>query len=455
MDGILAIVAPVFWGVVVFSLLVFVHEGGHFLAARACGVRVTEFFLGLPCRWRVYKQSKRIGTKFGVTPFLLGGYAAICGMDPDEAPHADRVLAAIHAHGTVDVNELAEELGITSEEALDAAAFLLTWGSIAPVYDVRKVEKPSGAFYPSTYAALPRDAAGNTLYDGKRFDRAHATGEGECWEYPGTPSEFLGHERARTYLGCGFLKRTAMLLAGIFVNIVTGFLLLMAVYSVIGVQAVDNSTVLGAVTDGGPAAQAGIVAGDTVSAIGDTAVDTWSDLVTALRAYEPGDTVEIAYEHDGVRSTADVRLSDEGTIGIRSSLITRRLDPISSAKVAAAYVVSTAEGIARLVQPAHTMEVLDQSTSVVGISVMSAEAAASGPATFLTFMAMISFSLGFMNLLPIPPLDGGKWFIEIIQVVLRRPVPTRAQMWVSYAGIALFGLLFIYLFRADILRLLG
>ena len=71
----------------------------------------------------------------------------------------------------------------------------------------------------------------------------------------------------------------------------------------------------------------------------------------------------------------------------------------------------------RLLQPQHTMEILDQSSSIVGISVMSSQAAAAGPATFLTFAALISFSLGFMNLLPIPPLDGGKLIIEIIQKV--------------------------------------
>ena len=44
----MGVVSAVFWGVVVLSLLVFLHEGGHFLAARACGMRVTEFYLGMP-----------------------------------------------------------------------------------------------------------------------------------------------------------------------------------------------------------------------------------------------------------------------------------------------------------------------------------------------------------------------------------------------------------------------
>ena len=75
------VVSAIFWGVVVLSLLVFVHEGGHYLAARACGVRVTEFFLGMPCRVKLSHKSKDHGTEIGVTPILLGGYTRICGME--------------------------------------------------------------------------------------------------------------------------------------------------------------------------------------------------------------------------------------------------------------------------------------------------------------------------------------------------------------------------------------
>ena len=127
---------------------------------------------------------------------------------------------------------------------------------------------------------------------------------------------------------------------------------------------------------------------------------------------------------------------------------------VDSARITWAYIAGTAEGVMQMLQPAHTMEVLDNSTSIVGISVMSAQAAESGPSTLLSFAALISFSLAFMNLLPIPPLDGGKLLIEVIQAVSRRQVPVRAQTYLSYAGVALFGILFIYMLRTDILRFL-
>ena len=73
MSSILGFLAALFWGLLLLSTLVFIHEAGHYLAARAFGVRVTEFMLGLPCRWSLSFKSKKVGTRIGVTPVLLGG----------------------------------------------------------------------------------------------------------------------------------------------------------------------------------------------------------------------------------------------------------------------------------------------------------------------------------------------------------------------------------------------
>ena len=62
----------IFWGVITFSILVVIHEGGHFLAARAFGVKVHEFMVGLPGP-AIRFRSKRSGTSFGITAIPLGG----------------------------------------------------------------------------------------------------------------------------------------------------------------------------------------------------------------------------------------------------------------------------------------------------------------------------------------------------------------------------------------------
>ena len=208
MDALFGILGPIFWGLLLLSVLVFVHEGGHFLAARACGVRVLEFFLGMPCRFNIHHVSKRIGTKFGVTPILLGGYAEICGMDPTEVPCAPQVLACIHRHGTVELEIVAEELGLSLDDVQDACSLLYGWGSIIPVeVEVEDVEKSHGGDFPQAFAAVSRDRSGNTVYDGRSFDREHATVEGDAWVPPMTDAEFFELERSHTYIGKGFWYR--------------------------------------------------------------------------------------------------------------------------------------------------------------------------------------------------------------------------------------------------------
>ena len=102
--------------------------------------------------------------------------------------------------------------------------------------------------------------------------------------------------------------------------------------------------------------------------------------------------------------------------------------------------------------PQHTMEVLDQSTSIVGISVMASQAVSAGVMDVIAIMAAVSMSLGFMNLLPIPPLDGGKMVMEVVELVLRRPLSMKARMAVSYVGIAFFVFVFVVVLRNDLLR---
>ena len=110
------------------GFLVFIHEGGHFLAARAFGVRVSEFMIGLPGPSLGFTRGE---TRFGVTAVLLGGYARICGMEPGEIhPHTKDVLRFIATHGEASVNQVAQECSLPVEDVVAAFEQLEDWGSI-------------------------------------------------------------------------------------------------------------------------------------------------------------------------------------------------------------------------------------------------------------------------------------------------------------------------------------
>ncbi|QWT17030.1 site-2 protease family protein [Collinsella sp. zg1085] len=455
MENVVSVVSAVFWGLIVLSILVFLHEGGHFLAARVCGVRVREFFLGLPSRFRFSFASKRIGTTFGVTPILLGGYAAISGMEPEDAALAPRVLAFIHAKGQADIEELAEALACTEDEALEACLSLTNWCSIAPIYDEAAGIVPGGKLLPLKYAALARDRAGNTMFDGRAYTRTEANNEGEPWLYECSDEELYEQERRRTYAGVGFWRRALMLLAGIAVNLITGIIFLVLAYSVFGFSVPQNENLIGAIQAQSPAEKAGLQAHDRILSINDTPTNTWEDLVKALQHESVDTDIRIRYERAGAKSDTTAQLGQDRRLGIEASYATLRLNPIDSVVFGTKLLIQTAQHVIQLIQPQHTLQVLEQSSSIVGISAMSAQAAALGPAALLQFMALISFSLGFMNLLPIPPLDGGKLVFEIIQAVSGRTISLRVQSIVSYVGIGVFALLFVYMLRSDILRFFG
>ena len=108
--------------------------------------------------------------------------------------------------------------------------------------------------------------------------------------------------------------------------------------------------------------------------------------------------------------------------------------------------------IVGLFNPATAGETISNSTSIVGIAVMSKSALDAGVLNLLMFGAIISVSLGLMNMLPFPPLDGGRFVIEVVQRIIHRPVPVKVQNALSYAGMALILLLFVVMVNQDIQR---
>ncbi len=123
----------VFWGVITFSLLVVLHEAGHFVAARAFGLKVHEFMVGLPGPRISYHGKK---TTFGVTAIPFGGYVRIAGMEPGEM---DEYTSAALAHATrvrrTDALETSKALGITQDRSGQILATLADWGALTPAED--------------------------------------------------------------------------------------------------------------------------------------------------------------------------------------------------------------------------------------------------------------------------------------------------------------------------------
>lgn len=383
----------ILYATIVLGFLVFIHEGGHYLAARAFGVRVTEFMLGLPGPSVGFKRGE---TRFGVTAVPLGGYAKVCGMEAGEmSPHLECALAALYRRGTANMEDIARDCGITDDEAYDALEELSEWGSVvgptkkdqfntyrAPEVrltkkQLAKAKAAAGAAKAASETACQEDASADAdaagaipaasplasyeLGEARPVEDAHALFE----------SEF-----SQQYRALPFWKRSVILLAGIAMNLLFAILLFIVWFCVLGADVQTQS----------------------------------------------GDIVHV------------------------------NLNPLQAVQMGFYYIWMVVQAVAGLFNPATAAQTVEGSASIIGIAAMSKDAFDAGLVSIIQFFAMISVSLGVMNLLPIPPLDGGRFAIEIFQKISRKVVSTRALNYLSAAGMALFIGFFIIMANQDIQR---
>ncbi|MDO8963786.1 MAG: site-2 protease family protein, partial [Coriobacteriia bacterium] len=139
-------------------------------------------------------------------------------------------------------------------------------------------------------------------------------------------------------------------------------------------------------------------------------------------------------------------------LGVGASEERVRMPVLTAVGESFRYIGLTFAAIIDFFNPVKFSESVGNARSVVGISYEVARAAQSGPFQYAAMIALLSLSLGVMNILPIPPLDGGKVAVEIIEAVTRRTIPKKVSYAVSGVGaVMLFSLIF-YLMYADVMR---
>ena len=130
----------------------------------------------------------------------------------------------------------------------------------------------------------------------------------------------------------------------------------------------------------------------------------------------------------------------------------RFLNPLQSIQAGFSFIGMAVVSVLHLFNPQTAAETVQNSASVIGIAVISKTAAEHGLVSFLSFMAMISVSLGVMNLIPIPPLDGGRFALEVVQKLMGRNLGKRIMNGVSTVGVVIFIAFFVFMFMHDIQR---
>ena len=355
----------VLWTVLFFLLaigpLVFVHEMGHYLVGRWCGVKAEVFSIGFGRELAGWTD--RRGTRWKVGALPLGGYVRFAG-------------------------------------------------------DLSAASEPNEA-----WKALPPE------------------------------------EQARTFNAKPLWQRALVIVAGP----VTNFLLAIAIFmGILGVYGQWQApSVVGSIVAGSPAEKAGFAVGDRIVAVGDRAVSEF-DEISAIVSLRPGvmmsfqivrggtaQRIMVAPAHKIVRDRFgnEIRL---GQIGLGSAPpIRERLTPMQLPGAAVVQcwrvVKSMVDGLGQIVMGRISVKELG---GPLKIAQYSGQTATLGFVAFLSFVALISINLGFINLLPIPTLDGGHLFFYAIEAVIRRPVSIMIQEWAYRTGfLALMALMLLVTFN--------
>jgi regulator of sigma E protease len=259
-------------------------------------------------------------------------------------------------------------------------------------------------------------------------------------------------------------QRALIVLAGPLMNLLVAIAIFAAFNVAYGVPVA--APVIGDFSKGSVAAAAGFKPGDRIVAIDGAQVDSFMDIAERVALY-PGRTVSIAAERNGVSFNQPVRLATDvqqdrfgneirrGLLGIRPAAMEfQQVGPIravvTGAKQSLGIVRTMAAGLVQIVTGERP---LDELGGPIKIAKFSGEQLSLGWLSFVSFAALISINLAFINLLPIPTLDGGHLAMYAAEAVRRKPLGARSQEWAFRTGLAFMLALMLFVTLNDITSL--
>jgi regulator of sigma E protease len=386
----------------ILSLLIFVHEMGHFLAAKYFGIRVDEFGLGFPPR--AAKLFRWKGTDFTLNWLPFGGFVKIFGENPEVAPSS--------------VDKTDQEHEIPLENSSD----------VSP-------GKHGQNFFDES--RVPEDAVGESFQNKNR-----------------------GIQAVVLFAGVFFNFIFAWLLISL------GFMSGISAPVGMSLPVEDARTMITTVLPASPAGQAGIKSGDAIVSLSRGGVEAElapseaADFISG--SLEP---VTFVLERGGelreVTVTPEMGIvAERPAIGIAMDLIgTVQLGIFESLwqgmRTSVELTWLTAKALGGFISQALVGRAdLSQVTGPVGIVGMVGDVRELGFSFLLTFTALISINLAIINLVPFPALDGGRLVFVGIESITRRPVPAKIFNIVNTVGFALLIFLMLLITFRDVRNIL-
>ncbi|THF81231.1 RIP metalloprotease RseP [Cohnella fermenti] len=411
----------VFLTVLVFFVLVTIHEFGHFYFAKRAGILVREFAIGFGPKLFSIKRGE---TRFTLRLLPAGGFVRMAGEDPE--------VVEMQPGQTVGLRVKDGKVTRFYLDRLDERSQIVR-GEIVSL-DIER----------SLYVTL--DVDGET----ERYDvhpQALIVARGQ-------ETQIAPRDRQFGSVSTG--KRAMAIFAGPMMNFILAFFLFALYLQLAGVAVENSSKVFVSGTESGmPAAESGLHKGDWIKTVdGETIGGDSTKLVEKIQA-SAGKPMEWTVERDGqdvtLRITPD---ASTGKVGMYLSPETRQAGFVETFKFAGTTMVDMTgrifEGFRKLIFGEFK---LDDLGGPVRTAEMTGQIAKQGIPELTSWAAILSLYLGIFNLLPIPALDGSRLLFIGLEAVRGKPVDPNRESMVHFIGFAMLMLLMVVVTYNDILRL--
>lgn len=419
---------------IALSLSVLVHEFGHFQLGKLLGARVLRFSVGLGPR---LFGIRRGGTDYCVSWVPFGGYVKFAGMEDSENVE----------NAFVDMSIWRRSLIMFSGPLFNLLLAFLIFCAVVYAFGVGFIKTTTVG---KVYQDSPAVAAGIVIGD------SVISVSGKSVVYWGDVAEGLQKSEGEPVDVRVVREGRELVLTVVPVFNDTFGLWQLGMEPAIGTE-------VGEVMKDSPAHRAGLRPGDVVTSVDGERVAMWDDMVALIHA-SPGKKIAITWLRAGKEMQAEVVPKSQmvlegggtkkiGLIGILMPFARKRLPIGGSVVEGSARTWFTLKRIVLFVFQLFTRRV---SPSLIGgpaaIAQLAGESLRWGPEFFLGFFGFLSVNLFVLNLIPLPPLDGGQLVFLAFEGVRRRPVSKMARLVFAQIGVILLVLAMIYVTFNDLMR---
>ncbi|SUO89104.1 RIP metalloprotease RseP [Streptococcus uberis] len=409
--------------IIVFGILVIVHEFGHFYFAKKSGILVREFAIGMGPK--LYSHVDKEGTLYTIRSLPLGGYVRMAGWGDDST----EIKTGTPASLSLDASGKVTRINL-SQNRLDPNSLPMH----VTAYDLEDKLTITGL----------------VLEETKEFDVAH---DATIVEEDGTEVRIAPLDVQ--YQNASIWGRLITNFAGPMNNFILGLLVFIFLVFLQG-GALDTNSNHIKVVDNGAAAKAGIKSNDQILQIENIPVKNWQELTGAVASstkdLKAGQSLTVKVKSQGKVKELSLKPQKVGgkfAIGVQCRLKTGFKDKLLGGFEMA---INGALLIITALKNLMTGFSLDKLGGPVAMYQMSSQAAASGIETVLSMMAMLSINLGIFNLIPIPALDGGKILMNLIEAIRRKPLKRETETYITFVGVVIMLVLMVAVTWNDIMR---